>query len=72
MVEQERARAAREMKQQQTKQKLMADVETLGGACKSKEDVDNLLDSCTTKTEKTNALKVQCRFTGSSSMPSCL
>ena len=62
MVEQERARAAREVKQQQTKQTLMADVETLGGACKTKEDVDNLLASCTTKTEKTNALKVQCRF----------
>ena len=30
MVEQDRARAAREVKQQQTKQTLMADVETLG------------------------------------------
>ena len=52
LAEQQREKRAREQKQMQVKRNLADEIHTQGGACKSCNDVENLLEHCTSKKEK--------------------
>ena len=52
LPEQQREKRAREQKQMQVKRNLADEIHTQGGACKSCNDVENLLEHCTSKKEK--------------------
>ena len=63
LAEQQRGERAREQKQlQQVKRNLADEIHTQGGACKPRNDVEKLLERCTSKTEKLQALKTQTRY----------
>ena len=62
LAEQRREKRAREQKQMQVKRNLADEIHTQGGACKSCNDVENLLERCTSKKEKLQALKNQTRY----------
>ena len=63
LAEQQREKRAREQKQMQVKRNLADEIHTQGGACKSCNDVENLLEHCTSKKrEKLQALKNQTQY----------
>ena len=52
LAEQQREKRAREQKQLQVKRNLADEIHTQRGACKSRNYFENLLERCTSKTEK--------------------
>ena len=62
LAEEQREKRAKEQKQMQVKRNLADEIHTQGGACKSCSDVENLLERCTSKTEKLQARKDQTRY----------